>query len=84
MKVELFRADCKLCDRMEVVVRKYLPEGAELVIHRAEECRNGSCCALADRYGIKAVPTLVVDGEVKVVGFDPEGVKEIFGWGTTS
>ncbi len=77
VKVELFRADCKLCDRMEVVVRHFLPEGVKLIVHRAEECKDGSCCALAESYGITAVPTLVINGEVAVVGFNPERVEKV-------
>ena len=72
MKVELFRADCKLCDRTEVMVRHILPEGVSLEVHRASECRDGSCCRLAEAYGVRAVPTLVMDGEVVLVGLPDE------------
>jgi len=72
MTVELFRADCKLCDRMEVMIRAILPPGVDLVVHRASECRDGSCCRRAEAYGVRAVPTLVVDGRVVQVGLPDE------------
>ncbi len=72
MKVELFRADCRLCDRTERIVRHILPPGVEFEVHRAEECRDGSCCRLAERYGVRAVPTLVVDGRIVQVGLPDE------------
>ncbi len=72
MTVELFRADCKLCNRMEVMIRAILPPGVDLVVHRAQECRDGSCCRRAEAYGVRAVPTLVVDGQVVQVGLPDE------------
>ena len=80
IRIELFRANCKMCDRMEVVVRNLLPKNAEFIVHRAEECKDGSCCALAEKYGVNAVPTLVINGRVAVVGFDPQKVEEALKW----
>ncbi len=72
MRVELFRADCKLCDRMEGMIRSILPSGVDLVVHRAQDYRDGSCCRRAEAYGVRAVPTLVVDGQVVQVGLPDE------------
>ena len=36
----------------------------EIDVHRASECKDGSCCVLAEQYGVRAVPSLVVDGKV--------------------
>jgi hypothetical protein len=81
MKIELFRADCKLCDRTEVMIRAVLPPGVELEVHRAEACRDGSCCRLAEAYGVRAVPTLVVDGTILQVGLpDPGRLEELQRW----
>ncbi len=81
MKVELFRADCKLCDRTEVMIRAILPPGVDLEVHRAQECRDGTCCRLADHYGVRAVPTLVVEGEILQVGLpDPERLDDLQRW----
>lgn len=72
MTVELFRADCKLCERMERMIRSVLPSGIDLIVHHAHECRDGSCCRQAEAYGVRAVPTLVVDGLVLQVGLPDE------------
>lgn len=67
MHVELFSADCRLCQTTEAALRHRFPEVA-LEVHRASECVDGSCCALAEKYGVGAVPSVVVDGRVLLVG----------------
>lgn len=67
MKIELFSADCKLCERTEVMLKHHFPK-TDWIVHRAAECRDGRCCALAEQYGVRAVPSLVVDGQVVLVG----------------
>lgn len=67
MKVELFLADCKLCQRMETIMRELFPH-IDLEIHRASECVDGSCCARASEVGVKAVPALALDGKVAQTG----------------
>ena len=71
MKVELFSAGCKLCERTLNILSHNFPD-VVIDIHRAQECRGGSCCALAAQYGVRAVPTLVVDGKVVLVGLPEE------------
>lgn len=67
MKLEFFSADCRLCERTLNLLERAYP-GLDLIVHRAAECRDGSCCELAAQYGVRAVPTLVLDGEVVMVG----------------
>lgn len=59
------QGDCKeACSECEVIERR---------------CSGDTCCDAAANYGIKAVPTVVVDGVVAVVGKpDPEQVRQIF------
>ncbi len=71
MKIELFIADCKLCDRMLGILKENFPN-LEIDIHRSSECTDGSCCSLAEQYGVRAVPSLVVDEEVALVGLPDE------------
>lgn len=71
MKVEFFSAECRLCERTLGIVKENFPN-LEIDVHRASECRDGSCCALAERYGVSAVPSLVVDGKVALVGIPDE------------
>ena len=71
MKIELFIADCKLCDRTLDILKENFPN-LEIDVHRSSECTDGSCCSLAEQYGVGAVPSLVVDGEVALVGLPEE------------
>ncbi len=71
MKVEFFSADCRLCERTLGIVKEKFPS-LEIDVHRASECKDGSCCALAEQYGVRAVPSLVVNGKVALVGLPDE------------
>ena len=67
LKVEVFTAECCLCERTLYLLREHFP-GLPLEVHRASECVDGSCCLLAEHYGIKAVPAIVVNGQLVVTG----------------
>lgn len=71
MKVEFFSASCRLCERTLDEIHRWYPK-LDIEIHRADECTDGSCCQLAEKYGIKAVPSLVVNGDVVLVGIPEE------------
>jgi hypothetical protein len=71
MRVEFFSADCRLCEQTLNLLYEHLP-GVDIEVHRASQCVDGSCCALAARYGIRAVPALVVNGRVALVGVPDE------------
>jgi glutaredoxin len=71
MKAEFFSAECRLCQRTLDILEESFPN-LEIDVHRASECKDGSCCALAEQYGVRAVPSLVVDGEVALVGLPDE------------
>lgn len=70
-KVEFFTAECRLCEETLITLTKNFPE-VEITVHRASECKDGSCCTLAAKYGVKAVPSLVVDGKMELVGLPNE------------
>jgi len=71
MKVEFFSADCRLCERTLGLLSARFPD-VEIEVHRASECVDGSCCELAAQYGVRAIPSLVVDGRVVLVGVPDE------------
>lgn len=71
IKVEFFSAECRLCERTLDILKYNFP-ALEIDVHRASECKDGSCCALAEQYGVQAVPSLVVDGKVALVGLPDE------------
>lgn len=75
-KIEVFTADCPLCKDALEMVREEACSKCEIVERR---CSGDECCGAAKEYNIKAVPTVVVDGEITIVGKPTrEQVKEIF------
>ena len=71
MKVEFFSAECRLCERTLGILKENF-SNLEIDVHRASECKDGSCCSLAEQYGVRAVPSLVVNGKVALVGLPNE------------
>ncbi len=71
MKTEFFSAECRLCERALNMLNHTYPD-IKIDVHRQSECKDGSCCALAAQYGVRAVPSLVVDGKVVLVGLPDE------------
>lgn len=67
MKVEFFSAECKLCNSTLDMLYSAFPN-LPIIVHRQSECVDGSCCQLAASYGVRAVPSLVVDGKIVLVG----------------
>jgi protein-disulfide isomerase len=67
MKVEFFSAECKLCNVTLELLNSAFPD-LPITVHRQSECVDGSCCRLAASYGVRAVPSLVVDGNIVLVG----------------
>jgi hypothetical protein len=71
MKIEFFSAECRLCERTLAILKEKFPH-LGINVHRASECKDGSCCALAEQYGVRAVPSVVVNGEIALVGLPDE------------
>jgi protein-disulfide isomerase len=67
MKVEFFSAECRLCNTTLELLKSAFPD-VPIIVHRQSECVDGSCCELAASYGVRAVPSLVVDGKIVLVG----------------
>lgn len=67
-RIELFRADCKLCDYTEAELRKAVGDECEVTVYRPEDCVDGSCCLKAEGYGVTAVPSTVIDGKLVITG----------------
>lgn len=60
--IEVFTGGCPLCNDTLELVRNAVREcGCEVVERR---CTGEKCCPEAKSYGIKAVPTIVVDGVI--------------------
>ena len=64
--IEVFTAGCPICSETLEQVRKVTKDcGCQVVEKR---CTDRVCCDEAKEYGIKAVPSIVVDGVVAYEG----------------
>lgn len=64
--IEVFSAGCPLCNDTLELVRNAVREcGCEVIERR---CTGTECCPEAKGYGVKAVPTIVVDGAIAFEG----------------
>lgn len=75
-RIEVFTADCPLCKDTLEIIKKEACRECEII---ERKCTGGECCQPAKDYGIKAVPTVVVDGKIALVGKPTlEQVKQLF------
>lgn len=64
--IEVFTAGCPLChETLNAVKEAVATCGCEVVERR---CSGVECCDEAKRYGVRAMPTVVVDGEIAFEG----------------
>jgi predicted thioredoxin/glutaredoxin len=67
-KIEIFSSGCPLCKKQIENVKKAVADqgcGCDITV---EVCEGDTCCAPAKDYGVKAVPTTVIDGKIAFVG----------------
>lgn len=65
-KIEVFTAGCPYCSETIKAVKEATRDcGCEVIEHR---CQGTESCKPAKKYGIKAVPSIVIDGKVEHVG----------------
>jgi len=65
-RIEVFTAGCPLCTETLTLVRRAVSAcGCEVVERR---CTEAACCDDAKRYGVRAMPTVVVDGQIVLEG----------------
>ncbi len=62
-KIEVFSAGCPLCNMIVDEIEAGKCAGCQLVVHRICDSLD-----LARSYGVRVVPTVVIDGEVKIEG----------------
>lgn len=61
-KIEVFTAGCSLCaETLELVKNAVADCGCEVIERR---CSSDRQCDEAKRYGVKAMPSVVVDGRI--------------------
>jgi glutaredoxin len=66
-KIEIFSASCPLCKHMTDSIEVGKCEGCSLTIYDVNHMNEEIKVAMKN-YGVKAVPTTVIDGQIKVVG----------------
>ena len=65
-KIEVFTAGCPMCDDTLALVRDSVSScGCEVIERR---CTDTDRCAEALQYRVRALPTVVVDGEIVFEG----------------
>ncbi|MBA2272256.1 MAG: thioredoxin family protein [Chthoniobacterales bacterium] len=65
-KIEVFTAGCPLCDDTLTLVQESVSAcGCEVIERR---CTDNNRCAEALQYGVRTMPTVVVDGEIVFEG----------------
>lgn len=65
-RIEVFTAGCPLCNEtLELVKRSVSECGCDVIERR---CTGDECCAEAKQYGVRAMPTVVVDGKIVFEG----------------
>jgi len=64
--IEVFSAGCPLCNETLELVKNAVSDcGCEVIERR---CSGSACCDEAKHYGVKAMPTVVVDGQIMFEG----------------
>lgn len=64
--IEVFTAGCPVCrDTLETVREAVADCGCEVIERR---CKGDTCCTPAQTYGVKAQPTIVVNGKIVFEG----------------
>lgn len=68
-KIEVFTAGCHLCNETMEIVHKTKCGGCTVNEYNIrEKCESRICLKKAEEYGIKSVPTIVVDRKIAVEG----------------
>lgn len=65
-KIEVFTAGCSLCNETVTLVKEAVISCGCEVIER--HCEGTECCDEAKSYGVRAMPTVVVDGQIVFEG----------------
>ena len=64
-RVEIFTADCLLCDETVGLVKELACPSCEVIVYNIkEQCESKECLDKMKQYNITSVPTVVVDGKI--------------------
>ena len=62
-KIEVFSGNCPICKTIVDEIEAGRCAGCQLIVYKLSENLE-----LARNYGVRVVPTIVIDGEVKIEG----------------
>jgi len=62
-KIEVFSANCPLCNKVVDEIEAGKCAGCQLIVHNLSENLE-----LARNYSVRVVPTIIIDGEIKIEG----------------
>ena len=62
-RIEVFSASCPLCNKVVDEIEAGKCAGCQLIVYNLPESLE-----LARNYGVRVVPTVIIDGEVKIEG----------------
>ncbi len=63
--VEVFTANCPICDPVVSMVREVACDDCEIIIYDlVEQCEDQTCLDKLTKYQVKRVPAVVVDGKL--------------------
>ncbi|HEX7208797.1 MAG TPA: thioredoxin family protein [Nitrososphaeraceae archaeon] len=68
-KIEIFSANCPLCKHIIDDIQIGKCEGCSQIVYDLTKMTEEIKVKMKD-YGVKAVPTTIIDGNIKVVGID--------------
>lgn len=64
-KVEIFTANCPVCDPVVGMVKDLACDTCELTIYDlVKQCEDKSCVSKINEYGIKKLPAIAIDGKL--------------------
>jgi Thioredoxin domain len=67
MSLEIFSANCPLCKHITNDIQIGKCEGCDQIVYDVNNMTEEIKVKMRD-YGVKAVPTTIIDGKIKVVG----------------
>ena len=64
-QIEIFTAGCPVCEPVVALVKETACENCEITIHNlAKQCESKICVSKMEKYGVKRLPAVVVDGNL--------------------
>jgi hypothetical protein len=64
-QIEIFTADCPVCQHIVALVKETACENYEITIHNlSEQCESKICITKVEEYRIKRLPAVAVNGKL--------------------